>query len=507
MSQYKYNEKTGLFEKKTRQRHFSAGRNSSFLGWDVQNVTMDTAIYSNINTLKARCRDEARNNDYIRHALRLLINNIIGDKGFRLHAKARNAKGRDRAFNTNLEKIWQNAGKLKNSPTVDGKLSRRDAGALWVRTLCVDGEVIIIKHQNHANKYRYAYQFIDTARLDWQLNEVLSNGNQIRMGVEINPYGKPVKYHFLNESPSDLLWGYNHNSKGRHIIIPADRVLHTFIQEATNQTRGVPLLASPAIRSHMLQKFEEAVVVGARVSASKIGFYTTSEDFTGVAPGDEDENYEVSQTLEPGTFEMLPRGVNMESFDPSSPPSGMESFEKKLLKGIASGLGVDYVNMANDLEGVNYSSIRAGQLEQRSIYKGLQRFYLDHFEEPIFEDWAKIQAINPNIKMNTQKLENLIDNETYRFLGRGWAWVDPLKEIKAYGEAIDRRITSLRRVVAEHSGEELEDLLEEIAEDENLLKEYNVQPILKNQPPPATEQQKSQEIEEVEEEIAEVEEE
>lgn len=458
------------------KRFFTAGESKAFIGWDPHLVSADTAIYGNLVLMKARARDLARNNDYIKQFLRLLRSNVVGAKGQRLQCLLRNAAGRDRDFNTTLEGYWNAAGKLKNSPSVCGKMTRRDMANLWITTLAVDGEVIVVKHPGHSgNKYRYALQFVDTALLDSNMNEKLANGNIVKMGVELNGDNKPVAYHFLNHHPFDLMWNYA--SKGKHTRIEADRVCHDFLQENPGQTRGISWLASPAVRSHMLMKFEEAVVISSRVSASKMAFYKPNDEYVGEAPGDNEEDggsEMLRSTVEPGMMELLPRGLDVETFDPNFPPGNMEEFEKTLLRGIASGLGVDYVSMANNLEGVNYSSIRAGQLEQREVYKALQSFYTEHFEDPIFSEWAIIQTLNPDVPIDARKVRQLIDRDLYKFIARGWAWVDPLKEVQANKQAVECRFTSHRRVVAETLGEDYEELLEEIAEDEKLMEEYGV---------------------------------
>ena len=40
--------------------------------------------------------------------------------------------------------------------------------------------------------------------------------------------------------------------------------------------------------------------------------------------------------------------------------------------------------LTNDLSSVNYSSLRAGALEDREMYRLYQRFVIDHFVRPVF---------------------------------------------------------------------------------------------------------------------------
>ena len=60
--------------------------------------------------------------------------------------------------------------------------------------------------------------------------------------------------------------------------------------------------------------------------------------------------------VEAGSFVSLPNGVDFKAFDPDHPTSQFESFVKSILRQIASGLNVPYNELANDLEGVSYSS-------------------------------------------------------------------------------------------------------------------------------------------------------
>lgn len=459
-----------------RKRFFTVGESKAFIGWEPSLVSADTALYGNLNMMKARARDLARNNDYMKHFLRLLVSNVIGPRGFRLQCLLKKGEERHREVNKLIETYWNASGKLKNSPSICGKMTRRDMSILWLKTLAVDGEAITIRHPGFkGNKFRTAVQIIDPALLDWTLNESLSNGVKIKMGVEMDENDTPIAYHFLNHHPFDLMWS---NTKAtRHTRVEASRVRHTFLMEFPGQTRGISWLASPAVRSHMLSKFEEAVVVGARVAASKMGFYRATADYEGEAPGDaEDDDGTMRNTVEPGVFEQLPRGIEVQTFDPSFPPANLEEFMNSQLKGLASGLGIDYVSMANNLEGVNYSSIRAGNIEQQAIWRSLQQFEIDHFEDPHFSEWTEIQAINPDVAIDAKHARDLLLLDAYKFIPRGWQWVDPLKEVQANTQAIDALLTSRSRVVAETLGEDYEDMLEEMAECKRLEDKYGIEP-------------------------------
>lgn len=68
---------------------------------------------------------------------------------------------------------------------------------------------------------------------------------------------------------------------------------------------------------------------------------------------------------------------------------------------------------------------------------------------------------------------------------RGWAWVDPLKDMQAAREALDLRITSRTRLARE-AGNEIEDIFDEQQIEETLAAKYGIDLTLGTpKPPPA----------------------
>ena len=69
--------------------------------------------------------------------------------------------------------------------------------------LARDGEVFIKKLSGKRYKDNFSLQLIEADMVDEKKNEVLQNGNQIRMGVELDQYHKPVAYWILTSHPGD----------------------------------------------------------------------------------------------------------------------------------------------------------------------------------------------------------------------------------------------------------------------------------------------------------------
>lgn len=428
----------------------------------------DSELYPVISRMRARTRDLARNNEYAKRYLELMKTNVVGDRGFSLQVKAVDTVGRlDQTGNQGIENAFKMWGRLGN-PTVDGKMTWIDAQKLAMECLARDGEVIIIKHRGPRFKDSFALEFLEPDQLDEEKSERLPNGNEIRMGVELDRFKKPVAYHFLTYHPGD----YDFTSQTRstkHVRIPADRVIHIFKPLRAGQTRGEPWMAPALSAMKQLDGFREAAIVNARIGASKMGFFT-SPSGDGFVADDMDGNVPIMDA-DPGTLHQLPQGVDFKSWDPAFPSNEFEDFHTAVLRGIASGLGVSYTSLSNDLEGTSYSSIRQGALEERDFYKNLQTFFVDHFVRPVYEGWLESAMEVEAFGIPVRQFDRFAAASEFR--GRAWSWVDPLKEMNAAVVGLQNGVLSLNDVASQY-GKDTEELLAQIQRDKALMEQFGV---------------------------------
>jgi lambda family phage portal protein len=221
---------------------------------------------------------------------------------------------------------------------------------------------------------------------------------------------------------------------------------------------------------------EEAEVVAARLGASKMAFLEQLPNMPGTGySGDSAGKNGKYMDVEPGSIEQLPYGYTMKPFDPTHPNSAYKEFIKACLRGISSGLGVSYTSLANDLEGVNYSSIRAGLIEERQEWLTLQSWFISWFITPIFEEWLKSALATGAITDGKVTLPaNRFDKFNMpEWKPRRWDWVDPLKDMQAAVLAVEKGFKSRRSIIAENGGD-IEDVFNDIAADEKLAEEHDL---------------------------------
>jgi lambda family phage portal protein len=430
--------------------------------WLSPSTTADEEIRRDLKKLRGRCRELERNNDYVRRYLDGMENNVLGAHGIGLQMKVMDQPGHpDRFANFAIEKAWNTWGRANNC-TPTGKMTWRDFQRLALRSCARDGDVLVRMIRGYRNPFGFALQIIEADRLDSEHNQALPDGNEIRMGVEVDPFGKPVAYHILESHPGDT---YAASYRKRHRI-PANEIIHIFNQERISQTRGVPWMVSAMTRLQQLAGYEEAEVVAARVSSCKMGWLLkeNSEGYT----GEEDPaDLNVLMEAEPGTIEELPSGMKFQEWNPSHPTTAYKDFVKTCLRGISAGLGVSYNMLANDLEGVNYSSIRAGVLEEREHFKKVQQWFTDSFVSPVFESWLESSILANHFPFNINRFDKM---NAPQWKPRRWAWVDPLKDLQANVQAVEAGLKSRRSIVAE-SGGDVEDVFDQIAMDKQLAEE------------------------------------
>ncbi len=455
------------------RRNFDAARTDRITNSFLAPITTgDQELRYALPAMRARSREMERNNDYAKKFLHMCETNVVGKTGFVLKNRARDASGGlDKRANAIIEAEWREWTKRGNC-TADGLLSWLRACKLVIRTIARDGEVIIRLLRGFDNPWRFAIQILEADVLDENLNVSDAPGkNLIRMGIEYNAWGKPVAYHLREKHPGD----YFSTSKSAYSYkrVPAEEIIHIFWTERPTQGRGIPWMRTAALRMNLAGEYEYAELVAARIGASKMGFYIPNPDGGADLIGDDtDEQGNPIQEAEPGIFEKLPDGYNdFKPFMPEHPTGNYGSFMKEVKRGMSAGLNVAYNSLANDLEGVNFSSIRAGTIEDRDSWRDVQNDFVDDFLQLVRPVWLEMLLLTNRTGLPYAKFDKFNQAE---FHGRSWDWVDPEKDINAALAAVRGGLSTLTDECAAR-GLDHEEVLEKRAAEVALAQKYGVE--------------------------------
>jgi lambda family phage portal protein len=428
-------------------------------------------IRKDLPTLRRRGVDLFNNNDWVKKFIKLCDKNIIGHEGMLLKAQVKDPTGElDVEANRKIEQAFWEWGRCPRYASVTGKQSFLDIQHLAVKTAAREGEAIVRMVPGFNNPFRFSLQLIPPALLPVELNNPqLKNGNKIIMGIEYDKWERPVRY-YIKQAPGAR--GASVINGNYYTVLPATEIVHLFIEEFFNQSRGVPWLHTAMHRLHMLDSYEQSELTAARMAACQMGLlYTETGDQSPYTGDSKDADGNTIFEAEPGIFRELPKNMRMEPWKPEHPTSQFPTFVKMLMLAISSGGDVAYSSMTGDLEKVNYSSIRAGLLDERDAWRVLQQWFAAHFCDPIYEGWLKMALLTQELELPAEKFNKF--NSAY-WQGRGWDWVDPLKDINATKEALRSGLTTWTEEAAKR-GKDIEEVFEEMAKDKKLMEKYGLQ--------------------------------
>lgn len=446
-------------------RMFQAGESDRLTGsWPTMPMTADDIVRRNQRVLVARSREQAANNDFAKAFLRMCRQNIVGFRGVQLQAQPRDPNGEiDRLAEEAIEGAWREWGQAENCD-VTGRLTWRSLQHLAVTSAAKDGEFMFRKvFGRDGGPWGFALQVLDPQRCPPDFDETRRrDGTFIRHGIEFNRFGRPLAYYFTTTDEEEADYSYG----GRRFIrIPADQIIHGFEQDMVGQRRGLPWMATALWRMNMLKGFDDAALVNARVTAAKGGFFEWA-DGEGPSLDPEEDQDEVFMEAEPGAFQELPPGLRFKEWAPQYPNGEYAAFTKAQLRSMASGLGVAYNNLANDLEGVNFSSIRQGTLDEREAWKDRQEWLIETLLAPVFNEWLPRAILAGRIRVNGSPLraDRLAKYREVSWQPRRWQWVDPSKDVKAATDSMGHMLSSPGQIIRE-TGRDPDTVWREVASD------------------------------------------
>lgn len=449
----------------TRRQYAAANQGRLFEDFKASNRSADTELRPALTILRNRARDLARNDPYARRFLNLMRVNVVGEHGVSLQVKARNADGSlDVIGNEQIERAFAD---WARSCSVDGMMSWNDIQQYCEEAMKRDGEAFIQIVRGNSFKYGIALNPIEADLIDEQKNQKLPNGNDIRMGVELDRYRRPVAYWVRQAHPGDF--DYTTLNQSVSVRVPAEQILHFYKPTRAGQTRGETAFAPVMTAIKMMNGHREAELVASRLSASKMGFFTsdTGDDFNA---DDYDQNVPIMDA-EPGSFHQLPKGVSVEEWSPNHPSTAFSEFQKAILRGIASGLGVSYSSLSGDLEGTSYSSIRQGALEERDFYRVEQKFLIDHLAHPIYAAWLRHVMEFGFINIPVTKFDKFYQATIFR--ARGFSWIDPLKEMNAAVTGMQNGLLTPSEIAAQ-DGRDIDEVYSTWQRDKQLAEGYGL---------------------------------
>lgn len=466
--------------KKTSRRSYASARSTRGTGgFGGSNTSADAELLTGLTALRSRSRQMVRDSAYAKRAKAVIVNNVIGG-GVGLQAQVKGTRDTLRAdVNTQIEEAFCSWGEPASCHT-GGALHFHDLERAALGQVFEAGEVFIRKHYSAMGEspVPLTLELIEAERLSDGLVEPGSSttGNEVRMGVEVDKFGRAVAYWIRPRHPGDVrLRGGG--PLDMYERVPAEHVFHLRVVDRWPQTRGEPWMHTAVRKLDELNEYTSLEVQAARGSAAYFATITTPDPESPSLQTDDTEGDKPVMDLEPLTIQELAPGEELHFHTPNRPNTALDPFMRAMLREVAAGIGVSYSSLSRDYSQGTYSSERQAMLEDRDHWKSLQLWWIRNFRHPLHKAWLRqavlaraVQSIRiDEYALNTAKFEAV------RFKPRGWSWIDPTKEVTAYKEAIRGGLTSLSSVIAATAdGRDIEDVIEEIKRDHELLEAAGV---------------------------------
>lgn len=310
--------------------------------------------------------------------------------------------------------------------------------------------------------------------------------DDIHEGRHLDEHGRMVGLYILKRHPTDGANGFDLND---FAYVPRENedgrpmAWHWFRKDRGGAQRGLTRLVTILRQNTMLDRYSDAKLgsaVKAAIMAPYIETVQTAEEVKemlapaagGSSPWDMQASWleKARFRIGPQALPILPPGTKPQMLN--TDPAGVNdaAFIADRLRQMALSLGLTFEQFTGNLEGVNYSSIRAGILDairgvmsERALFTkhgGPSLCYAAVMEEAFYR--GRFDELG----------SGLPDFREFRFayVGCGWTGpgigeVDPLKAAQADEIKLRNRVTTRSRIAAVN-GEDWEENFDQLAEEE-----------------------------------------
>jgi lambda family phage portal protein len=434
-------------------------------------------------TLRERSQDLNRN-DAIASGITDTFGLNVAGEGLRLQSKLRASvlgisEERAEAIRTQIEDVWEEWCLYCDAAE---KLTFGEIQFMTIRKVMEDGDLLVLPTWINKRWHPLArrIELVEAHRLEnpYGAHSVAFDTDATRNGITFGKAGEALTYYIRKATNNKFAQREYEkvaarDSKGR------PKVLHLFRPTRPGQERGIPLFAPilTLFKDHM--DVRQAYVIKERIQSCLAIIFTSKgnpvEKAIRAATGTESSPRDKTTTnrlqgIEPGLIHYDEEGAEVTVVDPGRTNEGFAVFAENTIRQMGAALGLPYELILKDFSKTNYSSARAALLEGRRVFKNWRTWLGLHLCQPIFrqvleEAVARGQIDAPGFDQHR--------NEYFRssWIGGGWGWVDPVKEVQASKLAVDYSFSTEADECAAQ-GRDWEEVKEqrarEIAKDEKL---------------------------------------
>lgn len=453
--------------------YFPGGRRNrpALSNWNPGVADADGDISPDLVDLRAYSRDLARTSAIGGGTISNVVTNVVGTGLSAQPAPDAAAVGLSedaaRAWADTVSREW-----ALWCESADADITRTQnfygLQALAFRATLESGDVFALPTMSGVGApYKLAIQLIEADRV---CNPNFQRDTATRVqGIELDASGAPKTYHIANRHPGAL------NRSGMEWTpVPAfgersgrRNVLHLFDRRRPGQTRGVPYLAAVIEPLKQLQRYSEAEISAAVISAAFAVFVKMDgEAFQSLFDGDAatqyldaattqrwDGNVPVASMGAPGKAINLMPGESIEAPALGRPNAQFDPFFMAVCKQIGVGLELP-VEVILKAFNSSYSASRAALLDAWRFYRCRRDWLVTAFCQPIYALW-----LAEAVALGRIHAPGFFADPARRrawshavWTGDGPGSIDPMKEADAAEKRIDLEISTRNAESIAHDG-------------------------------------------------------
>ena len=292
----------------------------------------------------------------------------------------------------------------------------------------------------NANKNKLLLQLLEADQV-CNPHFVGDYGN-LRNGVEIDNYGRPVAYHVMTNHPGDIfpIWEW------KRVPIHGEtsntrRIFHILNIKRPQQHRGIPFLSPIMEMLKLVERYTDAELVAAVISS----YLTVMIKKTDGTPFSQEENpsgYGAKDLLlGPGAVITLGTNEDATTINPSRPNTAFPFFMSSILEQIGAGLSIpkEFLILAFNS---SYSAARAAMLQAWIPIMYYRNKIINRFCRPIFKLWMEAEGIPQNVQTAIKTI----------WVGPARGSIDEEKEVRAAEKRIALGLSTRQKECEEMTG-------------------------------------------------------
>lgn len=405
--------------------------------WKASSAGPNMVNLNGLPTIRARARDQVRNNPWAASALDKLTANGIATG---IQAKGLWGNKKHKAAEA---KLWKRHMATCDADWVcDGYGLQALAWREWKEV----GEVFVRYRQRRMEDglpVPLQLQLIEAEQCPSDLYTTASNGNRVRAGIEFDAIGRRVAYWMYREHPGDASVTYN----GTELVrVPADQIEHVYMPKRAGQLRGVPDMSPALLRLFHLDRFADNVLERQAIANLFTGFFVEKlpEYGAGAAAtqplpmGSTSQGADGAELagMEPGTMQYLPPGVGVEFNTPPDAGSNYPEFMRQGLMAFASTMGLPLELLTGDLREISDRALRLILNEFRRLIEMWQWMtFIPRFCQPWRARYFDAAVLSGalDIPGYVDKRDDVVDT---LWVPQGWPYSHPVQDVDADIKAI-----------------------------------------------------------------------